>query len=193
MLQSLFDWMERYSHHKHAKTALAVVSFIESSFFPIPPFVMIIGMLSHEKRPSWVRLAIIGTIASVLGGIFAYILGKFFYDFIGLPLIHLYGIEDQVDSLGTLFRAHVFLTILTASLTPIPYKVFTLSAGIFSVNIWSFIFASLVGRSIRFFAVSYLAMRYGSRSKVLIIQQQKILGWIILVCTLCIAIYYLRT
>lgn len=191
MLQKLFDWVEKYADHKHANKALATVAFMESSFFPIPPFVMIVGMLAHEKKPSWVRLAVIGTIASVLGGVFAYVLGKFFYDFVGEPLIRLYGIGDQVNTLGDLFRAHVFLTILVASLSPLPYKVFTLSAGIFSVNIWSFILASLVGRSLRFFAVSYLAMRYGARARVMILNQQKYIlyGFIGLIAVF--VVYYL--
>lgn len=173
MIQRIFSWVERYAEHKHATKALALVSFTESSFFPIPPFVLIVGMLAHDKKPSWIKLALIGMISSVLGGIFGYFIGKFFYGYIGQPLVAFYGLEHEVAYLGSIFKEHVFLTILLASVSPLPYKVFTLSAGLFSVDIWSFILASLVGRSLRFFTVSYIANTYGSRTKAMLITQQK--------------------
>lgn len=173
MIESLMRWVEKYAEHRHARRALALVSFAESSFFPIPPFVLIIAMLAYEKKSSWVRLAIIGTLSSVFGGIFGYCIGKFFYGYIGAPLVAFYGLTDQVQHLGQIFKDHVFLTIFLASLSPLPYKVFTLSAGLFSVNLLSFIFASLVGRSMRFFAVAYVSNRYGVRAKNIIIQNQK--------------------
>lgn len=190
MLEPLFNFMEKYADHKHSKRALAIVAFAESSFFPIPPFVLIIGMLAHEKKPSWLKLAAIGTISSVLGGVFAYILGKFFYGYVGEPLVQFYGIENQIQVLGTHFREHVFATILLASLSPIPYKVFTLSAGLFSVNIWAFIVASLIGRSFRFLAVSYIAMRYGSRAKDIILKQQKYILRFFVFVFIALVVYY---
>lgn len=189
MIQKLVDWVEKWADHRHAKKALSVVSFVESSFFPIPPFVLIVGMLSHENKPSWIRLAVIGTLSSVLGGIFGYFIGKFFYGYIGAPLIAWYGLESQVAYLGGVFREHVFMTILLASLSPAPYKVFTLSAGLFSVNIWLFILASLVGRSIRFFVVSYFADKYGIRAKQFIVEQQKVTGRILLGLVLVFIVY----
>ncbi|MFA6608621.1 MAG: YqaA family protein [Candidatus Paceibacterota bacterium] len=191
MIQKLVDWVEKWAGHHHANTALSIVSFIESSFFPIPPFVLIVGMLSLDKKPSWVRLAIIGTISSVLGGIFGYFVGKFFYGYIGAPLISWYGLESEVAYLGNIFREHVFITILLASLSPAPYKVFTLSAGLFSVNLWMFIFASIIGRSIRFFVVSYFADRYGVRAKKFIVEQQKITGRILLGAVVVCIIYFM--
>lgn len=193
MIQKLFDWVEKYAEHKHATKALSFVSFVESSFFPIPPFVLIVGMLAQEKKPSWIRLAIIGTLSSVLGGIFGYFIGKFFYDYIGAPLVLWYGIEQEVTYLGSVFKDHVFLTILLASISPIPYKVFTLSAGLFSVNIWMFILASLLGRSLRFFAVSYFSNKYGIRAKAFILKQQKITNnSILVICVVTIFYFLLR-
>lgn len=190
MLQRLVAWVEKYADHKHANKALSLVSFVESSFFPIPPFVLIVGMLAHEKKQSWIKLAIIGTISSVLGGIFGYFIGKFFYGYIGQPLVTFYGIQSEVDYLGTIFRNHVFLTILLASISPAPYKVFTISAGLFSVNIWMFILASLVGRSLRFFTVSYLSDRYGIHAKKFILKQQKLTGIIFLIILVVGLLYY---
>ena len=149
MLDSLMRWVEKYADHKHAKKALALVAFTESSFFPIPPFVLIVAMLAQEKKASWVRLALIGMASSVLGGIFGYFIGAFFYQYVGAPLVSWYGITEEVSRLGVVFKENVFLTIFLASLSPLPYKVFTLSAGLFSVNIVSFIIASIVGRSFR--------------------------------------------
>ena len=178
MLHKLFLWVEKYADHKHATKALSLVAFVESSFFPIPPFVLIAGMLANEKKPSWVRLAIIVTLSSVLGGIFGYFIGKFFYGYIGMPLVTFYGLEGEVAYLGSIFKEHVFATILIASISPMPYKVFTLSAGLFSVNIWSFILASLLGRSLRFLTVAYVSDRYGSKAKQMMLEQQKIVTYI---------------
>ncbi len=173
MIQKLFNWVEKYAEHKHANKALALVAFTESSFFPIPPFVLIIGMLAQEKKPSWVKLALIGMISSVIGGVVAYFVGMFFYDYVGAPIVAFYGIENEIATLGTLFKDHVFLTILLASISPIPYKVFTLSAGLFSVNLFSFIVASILGRSLRFFAVAYVSNKYGAKAKQILLAQQK--------------------
>lgn len=189
MLTKLVAWVEKWAVHHHATKALAVVAFVESSFFPIPPFVLIVAMLAQEKKLSWMRLALIGALSSVLGGITGYFIGKFFYGYIGAPLIAWYGLTDQVTHLGEVFKAHVFLTILLASLSPLPYKVFTLSAGLFSVNLGMFIFASLVGRGIRFFVVSYIADRYGIRAKKFIVEQQKVSAIVFGSILVCATIY----
>lgn len=173
MLQKMVAWVEKYAEHRHATKALSIVAFTESSFFPIPPFVLIAGMLANEKKPSWVRLAIIGTLSSVAGGAFGYFIGKFFYGYVGAPLVAWYGVEAEVAHLGSIFKDHVFLTIMLASVSPLPYKVFTLSAGLFSVNFWMFMFASLLGRGVRFLTVSYLANRYGIRAKQFVVRQQR--------------------
>ena len=173
MLVKLVAWVEKYAEHRNAKKALAFVSFIESSFFLLLPFVLIVAMLAQEKRASWIKLALIGTFSSVLGGVFGYFIGKFFYGYVGEPLIAWYGLTTQVEQMGNVFKEHVFLTIFLASLSPIPYKVFTLSAGLFSVDLFAFIIASIIGRGIRFFAVSYVSNRYGLRAKNAIVKNQQ--------------------
>lgn len=191
MLQKMVTWVEKYAEHKHATKALSIVAFTESSFFPIPPFVLIVGMLSNEKKPSWIKLAVIGTLSSVLGGVFGYFIGKFFYGYIGAPLVAWYGIEAEVSHLGTIFKDHVFVTIILASISPLPYKVFTLSAGLFSVNFWMFVLASLVGRGARFLLVSYLADKYGIRAKRFIVKQQRIATLALLVSVVMVVVYIL--
>lgn len=185
----MIEWVEKYAEHKHATKALSLVAFTESSFFPIPPFVLIVGMLSHERKPSWAKLAIIGTLSSVVGGMFGYFIGKFFYGYIGAPLIAWYGIEAEVAHLGSIFKDHVFLTIILASVSPLPYKVFTISAGLFSVNFWMFVFASLLGRGVRFVTVSYLADKYGIHAKKFIVKQQKIATYTLWLCVAVIILY----
>lgn len=191
MVGRLVAWVEKWAEHHHAKTALSVVSFVESSFFPIPPFVLIVAMLSNENKPSWVRLAIIGTLSSVLGGIFGYFIGKFFYAYLGAPLIAFYGLTEQVESLGQVFKDNVFITIFIASITPVPYKVFTLSAGLFSVNLLVFILASLIGRGIRFTVVSYLSDKYGLWTKQFVLNQQRLINKVFAVALLLGVIYLL--
>lgn len=191
MIQRMVDWVEKYAEHKHANKALSVVAFTESSFFPIPPFVLIVAMLANERKQSWVKLALIGTLSSVLGGIFGYFVGKFFYGYIGAPLIAWYGVEAEVAHLGSIFKEHVFLTIILASISPLPYKVFTLSAGLFSVNFGMFVLASLIGRSMRFLLVSFLADKYGIHAKKFIVKQQKIANITLWISVIVIILYIL--
>lgn len=190
MIQRLVAWVEKWAEHHHAKTALSVVSFVESSFFPIPPFILVVAMLSNENKPSWIRLAIIGTLSSVLGGVAGYFIGKYFYMYLGAPLVAFYGVTEQVESLGQVFKDNVFMTILLASVTPIPYKVFTLSAGLFSVNLVAFILASLLGRGLRFFVVAYLSNKYGLKTKQFILRQQRMVNRVFLI-VLALGIIYI--
>lgn len=189
MFERLLSRVESWANERHAFTALALVAFTESSFFPIPPYVLVFAMLIHEKRPSWVKVASVGTLASVCGGLFGYVIGKFFYLTIGAPLISFYGLAPEVASIGKIFNEHIFLTILLASLTPIPYKVFTISAGIFSAPILPFMAASLIGRGIRFFTVAFLTHRYGAQAKRLMIEQRKAL-YVTMILLLMLTIGY---
>ena len=115
----------------------------------------------------------------------------FFYAYLGAPLVSFYGVQEEVAHLGKIFKDHVFLTILIASLSPVPYKVFTISAGLFAVNLPMFIFASLVGRGIRFMAVSYLSHKYGTRAKNFIMRQQKITMYILVFLLALLLLYIL--
>ena len=150
--------------HKSSKYYLAIVSFVESSFFPIPPDVMVIPMIISKKN-DFIKVFLIATFFSVLGGVFGYLIGVFFYD-IGMQIMDFYGYEDKVNYLksglnkGDGFYAWLGILFL-AGFTPLPYKVFTIVSGLISFNLPIFIFISLISRGLRFFIVSYLAYKFG--------------------------------
>lgn len=189
MIQRLVKWTESFARHKHREFYLFAVAFSESSFFLVPPDVLIIALLSHGLKVSWVRIASISTVGSVLGGLFGYGIGFFFYSYIGAPLVKLYGVEAQIAYVGTQFNQHAFLSILIAAFTPIPYKVFTIGAGLFSLNLITFVSASIVGRGARFFLVAYFTNKYGLKAKEFILKKaDKIL--LVVGILIFVAIYF---
>ena len=150
--------------HKSSKYFLAIVSFIESSFFPIPPDVMIIPMVISKKN-DFIKIFLISTIFSVLGGILGYFIGAFFFD-IGMQIMNFYGYERKLIELkNNLLNSEGFYAwlgiLFLAGFTPLPYKVFTIASGLISFNIFIFIFISLISRGLRFFVVSYLSYKFG--------------------------------
>jgi membrane protein YqaA with SNARE-associated domain len=150
--------------HKRSNFFLGVVSFVESSFFPIPPDVMIIPMVIAKKK-SYLKIFLIASIFSVLGGIFGYMLGSIFLD-MATNIIEFYGYEKKVTSLkNNLSQGEGFLTWLSilflAGFTPLPYKAFTIASGLIGFNILIFIIVSLISRSLRFFLISYLSYKFG--------------------------------
>ena len=150
--------------HKSSKYYLAIVSFIESSFFPIPPDVMIVPMVISKKN-DFIKIFLIATIFSVLGGIFGYLIGALFFDF-GIQIINFYGHEDKINSLkenlmlGSGFYAWLGILFL-AGFTPLPYKVFTIVSGLISFNLIIFVLVSFISRGLRFFIVSYFTYKFG--------------------------------
>jgi membrane protein YqaA with SNARE-associated domain len=152
-------WVEKKGE-KQLPWWLGGVSFAESSFFPIPPdpFLLVATCLRPEK---WKRYALIISVTSVLGGLFGYLLGYYFFDLFGSKIVSLYGLEEQFKKVGELFNQNAFIAILTAAFTPIPYKIFTIAGGFFQINLISFIIASIIGRSSRFFLVAFLAKIFG--------------------------------
>ena len=164
MFKTLYKKCLDLAAHKSSNFFLGVVSFVESSFFPIPPDVMIIPMVIAKKK-SYLKIFLIASIFSVLGGIFGYMLGAVFLD-IAMNVIEFYGYEKKVTSLKiSLSQGEGFLTWLSilflAGFTPLPYKVFTIASGLISFNLLIFIIVSLISRSLRFFLISYLSYRYG--------------------------------
>jgi membrane protein YqaA with SNARE-associated domain len=189
MIQKLVRWTESFAKHRHREFYLFAVAFAESSFFLIPPDVLIIAMLSHGLKVSWVRIASISTVGSVLGGLFGYFIGAFLYVYIGEPLVKFYGVEAQLAYVGTQFNQHAFLSILVAAFTPIPYKVFTIGAGLFSLNLITFVSASIVGRGARFFLVAFATHRYGVKAKEFILEKaDKVL--LVVGIVIFVAIYF---
>ncbi|MBD1173987.1 DedA family protein [Pelagibacterales bacterium SAG-MED01] len=150
--------------HKSSKYYLAFVSFIESSFFPIPPDVMVIPMVIAKKN-DFIKIFLIATFFSVLGGVFGYLIGLFFFD-VGIQIMNFYGYEDKVNNLKTNLSQgngfYAWLGILfLAGFTPLPYKVFTIVSGVIGFNLPIFILISLISRGLRFFIVSYLSFKFG--------------------------------
>ncbi len=164
MFQSLYKKCLNLAAHKSSNLYLGIVSFTESSFFPIPPDVMIIPMVIAKKK-EFFKIFLIASIFSVLGGIFGYLLGYLFYD-LAIHIIEFYGYENNVESLKTSLSQgsgfFAWLSILfLAGFTPLPYKAFTIASGIVAFSLPVFIVVSLISRSLRFFIVAYLSYKFG--------------------------------
>jgi len=155
MMQRAYDWMMRTASHEKAPQGLFWVSFVESSFFPIPPDVMLIPMVLAKPAKAW-RYAAICTAGSVLGGILGYAIGYFLYETLGQWLINLYGLATQAEAYRAAYNQWGLWIILIKGLTPIPYKLVTIASGAAAFNFWVFIAASIVTRAARFFLVAAL-------------------------------------
>ena len=164
MFQTLYKKCLELASHKSSNFYLGLVSFIESSFFPIPPDAMIIPMVIAKKK-EYFKIFLIASIFSVLGGIFGYLIGYLFFD-LAMYVIEFYGYEDKVKNLKfnmsqeTGFFAWLSILFL-AGFTPLPYKAFTISSGLIAFNLPVFIIVSLISRSLRFFIVAYLSYKFG--------------------------------
>ena len=160
--ESLKNWSENHSQGKNAKLWLVIFSFTEASFFIIPPDVFLLAILVNNGI-KWVHYAWITTISSVLGGLLGYVFGFFFFDLVGEFLINTYNLQSQMETVSVLFQDNAFWAIFISAFTPIPFKVFTISAGFFHINILTFLIASFIGRGMRFFAVGYLVKLFGKQ------------------------------
>ena len=164
MFRALYKKCLELAAHKSSNFYLGLVSFIESSFFPIPPDAMIIPMVIAKKE-KYLKIFLIASIFSVLGGIFGYLIGYLFFD-LAMYVIEFYGYQDKVENLklsmsqGSGFLAWLSILFL-AGFTPLPYKAFTISSGLIAFNLPIFIIVSLISRSLRFFIVAYLSYKFG--------------------------------
>ena len=164
MFKSLYKKCLDLAAHKSSKYYLAIVSFIESSFFPIPPDVMVIPMVISKKN-DFIKIFLITTIFSVLGGMLGYLIGAFFFEF-GAHIMSFYGYEDKLskikENLVNSDGFYAWLGVLfLAGFTPLPYKVFTIASGLIEFNFLIFVLISLISRGLRFFIVSYLSYKFG--------------------------------
>ena len=164
MFNKLYQKSLTLAAHKSSKVFLAIVSFVESSFFPIPPDVMIVPMVIAKKN-DYLKIFIIATIFSTLGGILGYFIGSYFLDF-GMSVVGFYGYEDKVitlkDSLTSGTGFYIWLaTLFLAGFTPLPFKVFTITSGMIGFNLFIFLIICLFSRGLRFFIVSYLSFKLG--------------------------------
>jgi membrane protein YqaA with SNARE-associated domain len=166
MLIKLYQKSLLLAAHKNSKKFLAIVSFIESSFFPIPPDVMIVPMVIAKKN-DYLKIFLIATLFSTLGGLLGYLIGSYFLD-VGMSVVEFYDYEDKVLSLKTNLTMgtglYIWLaTLFLAGFTPLPFKVFTITSGMIGFNLFIFLFICLISRGLRFFLVSYLSFKFGDR------------------------------
>ena len=167
LIRKLYDWVLDWATTRYAIPVLFVISFVESSFFPIPPDILLIAMVIAAPA-GWVRLALICSIGSVLGGMFGYLIGYQFMDLIGNRIVEFYHFQEKWGKIGVLYDKYDVWAVIVAGFTPLPYKVFTLSAGAFKINFSTFVLASAVSRAARFFLVAALLYKFGPPFKVLI-------------------------
>lgn len=177
MLKRIYDWCIDAAHKPYALWIMGAVSFAESSFFPVPPDVMLIPMSLARPQRAWVYAALC-TVTSVLGGLLGYAIGALLFDSVGHWLIQVYGLGDKVDAFRASYAEWGAVIILLKGLTPIPYKLVTITSGFAGYNLILFILCSVVARGGRFFIVAILLNRYGDWIRVKI---EKHLGLVVAV------------
>lgn len=160
MLKGSYDWMMRKAASPRAPSALFWVAFAESSFFPIPPDVMLVPMVIARRAQAWFY-ASIATVGSVLGGIAGYAIGYFLFSLIGQPILQFYGVAQRFDEFAHLFNTWGVAILIIKGMTPLPYKVLTITAGATHMNLLAFVLASIVARAMRFFLVAALLYWFG--------------------------------
>jgi len=160
LLRRLYDWVMSLARGRHALPALGAVSFVESSFFPIPPDVMLIPMVIADRK-AWWKIALVCTISSVLGALLGYLIGAVLFETVGKPLLDFYHAHGTFDRLVDWYDQWGALGILAGAVTPLPYKVLTIFSGTVSFSIPMFIAVSVLGRGLRFFLVAGLLYFFG--------------------------------
>ncbi len=173
-VRKIYDKMLALSEGNAAMWALFAVAFAESSFFPIPPDIMLIPMILAAPFKAW-RIAGLATLASVLGGYFGYAIGIFFFDLIAEPLLKFYGYLEKFKEFENYYHEYGAWIVFGAGLTPFPYKIITIASGAVKLDLLVFTFASVLARGGRFFIVAWLLKRYGAPMKTFI---EKNLGWL---------------
>ena len=159
-MRRLYDWVMRLAQHRHAIPAMGVVSFCESSFFPIPPDVMLVPMVLAQRHRAWF-IAGVCTVASVLGGFLGYAIGYFLFETVGRWVIDLYHLQHQFDAYVEKYNQYGLWIILIKGLTPIPYKLITIASGVARFDLTMFAIASVLTRAARFYLVAALLYWFG--------------------------------
>lgn len=182
LFSALYDKAMGWASHHHAPFYLAGLSFAESSFFPIPPDVMLAPMSLAKPRRAWFYAALT-TLASVLGGIAGYLIGIFSFELIE-PWLHKLGYWGKFEIAQTWFREWGFWAIFIAGFSPIPYKLFTISAGVISMAFFPFVIASLIGRGARFYLVAAIMVWGGERMEKMVRTYINWIGWLVVLAIL---------
>ena len=167
LIKRLYDWVLHWAETPYAVPALFLLAFSESSFFPVPPDVLLITLAISIPKKS-LKFALICTVGSVLGGILGYGIGLHGYEAVGKPIVDFYHGQEIMDLIKLKYDQHGFVGILIAAVTPIPYKVFTIASGVFKFDFLLFLTASVIGRSTRFFVVAGLIWKFGPSIKIFI-------------------------
>lgn len=160
MIKRLYDWTISLAQSRHALWALGIVAFVESSFFPIPPDVLMIPMILARPRQAWL-IATIALVGSVLGGLFGYFIGAFLFDSVGQPVLAFYGKDILFDDFAARYNDYGPWAVLIAGVTPFPFKVITILSGSTGLSLPVFIVSSIIARAIRFFLVAALLWKFG--------------------------------
>lgn len=177
MFQKLYRWTLTLAESRHAPAALGLVAFAESSFFPVPPDTILVPMSIARPKQAW-TFALICTLGSVAGALLGYAIGALLFETVGKWLIHLYGYGARVDEMRELYAQWGWAVILVKGLTPIPFKLVTITSGLLAYNVPLFVFLCLVTRGARFFALALVLKYYGEPIKDLL---DKYFGWFLLI------------
>jgi len=165
MIKNLYNKIIEKSSKPGAEYLLGIIAFCESSFFPIPPDLVLIPMvLSRPKK--WIRIGVIATFFSVLGGVFGYFIGIFLWEFIGEPIIHFYKLSDEFLIFQNNYNSKGAIIVFLAGISPIPYKLITIASGGLGLNIYIFILASVLSRGFRFFIIAIMISLFGEKAKI---------------------------
>ena len=166
-LKRTYNWALEKAEHKNAKWYLSLISFAESSFFPIPPDILLIPMALAAKAKA-LFYAFMCTLFSVLGGILGYAIGYFFFNSVGIYIVEFYHLENSFSVFEDYYREFGILIVLGAGITPFPYKFITIASGVFGLNIFLFIIVSIIGRGLRFYLIAILLYFFGEKIKLII-------------------------
>ena len=166
-LKKTYNWTLEKAQHKNAKWYLSLISFAESSFFPIPPDILLIPMALASKARA-LFYAFMCTLFSVLGGILGYAIGYFFYNSVGIYIVDFYHLENSFNIFENYYKEFGILIVLGAGITPFPYKFITIASGVFGLNILLFIIVSIIGRGLRFYLIAILLYFFGEKIKLII-------------------------
>jgi membrane protein YqaA with SNARE-associated domain len=176
MFRALYNWTLRLARHRHAIPAMAAISFAESSFFPIPPDVMLVPMVLARRSQAYL-IATVCTVASVAGGLFGYAIGYFLYDSVGVWLVDLYGMHDAAAEYRSWYGEYGAWVILIKGLTPIPFKLVTIASGLAHFNLGLFVLLAAITRGVRFFVMAALLKRYGEPIERFIDERLTLVSW----------------
>ncbi len=166
-LKRTYNWTLEKAQHKNAKWYLSLISFAESSFFPIPPDILLIPMALASKTRA-LFYAFMCTLFSVLGGVLGYAIGYFFYNSVGIYIVDFYHLENSFNIFESYYKEFGVLIVLGAGITPFPYKFITIASGVFGLNIFLFIIVSIIGRGLRFYLIAILLYFFGEKIKLII-------------------------